>query len=301
VQTENLDKEGRIMKNFWIVPGKMENWHRSFTAKSIWGVKDTSYNRVHWLALSPNDLLLFYVTGKIRGVMGYGIVRSKFIQTVPFWDEEIRSNQVIWKLCFEFDVEFLLPETQWREAITAVQLPKRAFREPLILKEWAEVEPIILGLNPKATVEVLKGESLPPTPVEAEVITPTHEHIKNLLLEIGKLQGYVANSEFSMGAERLDAVWRRLPESVPTYVFEIQVGGDLYHALGKLKHAYDIWNSRIFLIALQEEFVRVHHLLAGTFHEIKEIVRFISFEKIQSLHQSKRNLYNVERRLGLIP
>ncbi len=48
---------------------------------------------------------------------------------------------------------------------------------------------------------------------------------KNLLQEIGKLQGYMVNTEFSMGAERLDVVWRRLPESVPTYVFEVQVGG----------------------------------------------------------------------------
>jgi hypothetical protein len=120
-------------------------------------------------------------------------------------------------------------------------------------------------------------------------------------LEIGKLQGYVANTEFPMEAERLDVVWRRLPESVPTYVFEVQIGGDLYHALGKLKHAHDIWNSRIFLAASANDIGRVNHLLSGTFHEIKTLLNFIDIEKVQSLHQSKQNIYEIEKELGLIP
>jgi len=124
---------------------------------------------------------------------------------------------------------------------------------------------------------------------------------KNLLQEIGKLQGYIANTEFSMGAERLDVVWRRLPESVPTYVFEVQVGGDLYHALGKLKHAHDIWNSRIFLAASSDELGSVNQLLSGTFHEIQPVLRFIEIEKIRNLHRSKRDIYEIECDLGLIP
>ena len=115
------------------------------------------------------------------------------------------------------------------------------------------------------------------------------------------MQAYVANPEFPMEAERLDVVWRRLPESVPTYVFEVQIGGDLYHALGKLKHAHDIWNSRIFLVASVDDLAKVNQLLSGTFHEIKSLVRFIEIEKIQSLHESKRNIYEIEKDLGLIP
>ena len=137
--------------------------------------------------------------------------------------------------------------------------------------------------------------------VKAEEESPTHNDIKNLLLEIGKLQGYVANPEFPMETERLDVVWRRLPESVPTYVFEVQIGGDLYHALGKLKHAHDIWNSRIFLVASANDLGSVNQLLSGTFHEIKSLLRFIEIEKVQSLYKSKQNIYQIERELGLIP
>ena len=170
-----------------------------------------------------------------------------------------------------------------------------------MFKEWEEIEPIILGLNPSASVESLQKVSIPISPSKVEEFVPTHENIKNLLLEIGRLQGFIANTEFLMGTERLDVVWRRLPESVPTYVFEAQVGGDLYHALGKLKHAHDIWNSRIFLVASVNTLGAVNQLLSGTFHEIQPTLRFIEIEKIQSLHQSKQNIYHLERDLGLIP
>jgi hypothetical protein len=288
------------MRNFWIVLGSEANWRQALISKGIWGLEETLHDKLYWLAILPDDLILFYVTGRVKGIIGYGIVRSKFYQDVPLWGAEKREGRVKWPLRFEFDVEFLLPENRWEDG--KVSVPRGArFRQPLILKEWEEVEPIILQLNPNASFGSLQGISVPPPLVKAEVPPPTHEDIKNLLLEIGKLQSYVTDCEFPMGTQRLDVVWRRLPESVPTYAFEVQVGGDLYHALGKLKHAHDIWNSRIFLVASADALDAVNQLLAGTFHEIQPTLRFIEAEKIQSLHQSKRNIYQIERDLGLIP
>ena len=288
------------MRNFWIVPGSKENWKLALISKGTWGLEETKQKKVYWLAIAPNDIILFYVTRQVKGVIGYGIVRSKFYQDVPVWDEEKREGCFKWPLRFEFDIEFLLPENRWEDE----KVPVRGggeFRQPLIFKEWEEVQPIIEALNPNVSTELLRDISLPTLPKEKEEISPTHDDIKNLLLEIGKLQNYIADKEFRMETERLDVVWRRLPESVPTYVFEVQVGGDLYHALGKLKHAHDIWNSRIFLVASIEDLSTVNQLLSGTFHEIKSILRFIEIEKIQDLHRSKRNIYQIERDLGLIP
>jgi len=288
------------MRNFWIVPGSKENWKLALISKGTWGLEETKQKKVYWLAIAPNDIILFYVTRQVKGVIGYGIVRSKFYQDVPVWDEEKREGCFKWPLRFEFDIEFLLPENRWEDE----KVPVRGggeFRQPLIFKEWEEVQPIIEALNPNVSTELLRDISLPTLPKEKEEISPTHDDIKNLLLEIGKLQNYIADKEFRMETERLDVVWRRLPESVPTYVFEVQVGGDLYHALGKLKHAHDIWNSRIFLVASIEDLNTVNQLLSGTFHEIKSILRFIEIEKIQDLHRSKRNIYQIERDLGLIP
>jgi hypothetical protein len=288
------------MRNFWIVPGSEENWRQAFLSKGIWGLEDTKLDKIYWLAIAPNDFILFYVSGKVKGVVGYGIIRSKFYQDTPLWKAEIQQNIAKWPLRFEFDIEYILPENRWKDE--KISLAGGAeFRQPVILKKWDEVEPIIRELNPSASVELLKRDFTIPLSEEKEVISPTHEEIKNLLLEIGKLQGYVVNPEFLMGTERLDVVWRRLPESVPTYVFEVQVGGNLYNALGKLKHAYDIWNSRIFLVASADILGNVNQLLAGTFHEIQFVLRFIAVEKIFSLHKSKQNIYQIEKDLGLIP
>jgi len=288
------------MRNFWIIPGSEENWRQAFISKGIWGLEETTRDKVFWLAIAPNDVILFYVSGKVKGVVGYGIIRSKFYQDVPLWNAEIQEGRVKWPLRFEFDVEFLLPENNWKEG--KISVPGRGmFRQPLILKRLQEIESIIQSLNPGVSIVSLRENSIPAPPTKAEEVSPTHEDIKNLLQEIGKLQGYIANKEFSMGAERLDVVWRRLPESVPTYAFEVQVGGDLYHALGKLKHAHDIWNTRIFLVASSDELGSVNQLLSGTFHEIQPVLRFIETEKILNLHQSKRTIYEIERDLGLIP
>ena len=74
-----------------------------------------------------------------------------------------------------------------------------------------------------------------------------HERIKDELVRLGKIQGLIAESEYGMDGEKLDVTWRRVERDSPTYVFEVQIGGDIYHALAKLKHAYDLWNSNIFL------------------------------------------------------
>jgi len=103
-----------------------------------------------------------------------------------------------------------------------------------------------LGLKPVAET----GFSFPS---ELRVSTKpgiaSHEDIKAYLLEIGRIQGYIAEEEYPLDSTRLDVVWRKVERSVPTFVFEIQIGGDIYHAMAKLKHAFDLWNSNIFLVA----------------------------------------------------
>lgn len=102
------------MRNFWIVPGSEKNWKQALISKGIWGLEDRMLDRIHWLALAANDLILFYVTGKVKGIVGYGVVRNKFYQNVPLWDAELREGQVRWPLRFEFDIEFILPEGRQR-------------------------------------------------------------------------------------------------------------------------------------------------------------------------------------------
>jgi len=134
-------------------------------------------------------------------------------------------------------------------------------------------------------------------PVEVSDEPITHREIKEKLIEIGKLQGFIAEQEYSFDLGRLDVVWRKVERSVPTYVFEVCIKGDLYHDLAKLKHAFDLWNSRIFIVAPQTEHDKVRHLLSGSFHEILEQLKFL--ERIKELYESKRAFLDLEKELGL--
>jgi len=88
-------------------------------------------------------------------------------------------------------------------------------------------------------------------------------------------------------------------KSVPTYVFEVQVGGDLYHALAKLKHAYDLWNSHLFLVASEGQREQIDRLLQGTFHEIRTRVNVIDTFKLEQLYHHKSSYKRLEEELGI--
>ena len=149
--------------------------------------------------------------------------------------------------------------------------------------------------------EVIQKLIVKPIYPKAKVKKPisVHDQVKAKLVELGKLQGFIAESEYAMDGERLDVVWRRVERGSPTYVFEVQIGGDLYHAIAKLKHAHDLWNSNIFLILAENNIAKVQELLSGTFHEIQKKTRLIEIEKINKLFELKKAYKEFEFQLGI--
>ena len=88
--------------------------------------------------------------------------------------------------------------------------------------------------------------------------------------------------------------------SVPTYVFEVQIGGDVYHALAKLKHAFDLWNSHIFLISSKSDADKAENLLSGTFHEIGNRIKIVDLKEVEELYKRKISYFDFEKDLGFI-
>ena len=275
------------MPRWWLAIGPPTNWEAAFDLGNIWGLKGTGRAAVMWELMAEGDGLLFYATLPVSGVIGYGEVRTKFRQINPLWPDEIRQNKVLWPLRFEFDVAYCLPPEKWKADRTSSERLRAVARGG-----FQTIEPEIVD-------EVL--ESFPQS-VPTDITSPTqslHAQLVDKLLTIGRLQKFVVEKEYRMDGERLDVVWRRVERSVPTYAFEVQIGGDLYHALGKLKHAFDIWNSNVFLVAREEDRDRVNALLAGTFHEIGGRLRFIEADVLERLFKSKQELIDLERELGL--
>jgi len=271
------------LSNYWMMVGSPANWKQAFEEKNIWGLRSRQKHR--WDALAQNDTLLFYATHPVAGLIGYGTVQTKFLQDQPLWAEEIKKGKVIWPLRFEFDVEYRLPPDKW---------------------ETGKVTSDTLKLRVSVGFQSVKSElveqvvsQLKASGVERPYEEISHHDVQRKLIEIGKLQKYLAEGEYQFDIGRLDVVWRRIERSVPTFVYEIQVGGDIYHALAKLKHAYDLWNSRLFLVASKADHDKAKCLLSGSFHEIKERVKFIELSKVDELYKLKRAYLDFEKELGI--
>ena len=69
--------------NYWLMVGAVKNWITAFEHGNIWGLKKTQ--RHLWESLSEKDIVLFYATQPVSGVIGHGIVKTKFIQDNFFW------------------------------------------------------------------------------------------------------------------------------------------------------------------------------------------------------------------------
>ena len=291
------------MAGYWLVVGSPENWKTAFEHANIWGLKETQ--RHLWERLNENDVLLFYATQPVGGIIGHGTMRTKFKQSQPLWPQELREYKVIWPLRFEFDVESCLPPEKWKteKLVSNVLRPRSGFQ--LLSRDIAEGlmslpkarEYVVKRAKPSSIAERHRESA---TVLERPMETVSdHDQVKKLLVEIGRLQGFIAEEEYPFDLGKLDVVWRRVELSVPTYVFEVQVGGDVYHALAKLKHAFDLWNSHVYVIARQADYGKVQALLAGTFHEVGGRLKFIELEKIEELHKRKRAYLDLERELGI--
>ena len=291
------------MAEYWLVVGSRENWETAFKHGNIWGLKERQ--RHLWESLNEGDTLLFYVTQPIGGIVGRGVLRTKFKQNRPLWPQELRESRLIWPLRFEFDVESCLPPDGWitNKLISKLVLPRAGFQ--LISRSLGE-ELVSSLRTQEYSTQADKSPLISEAPAEfvatvqgPEEVLPSHDKLKRLLVEIGKMQNFIAEPEFPFDIGRLDVVWRRVTHSVPTYAFEIQVGGDIYHALAKLKHAFDLWNSHIFIVAPQADHNKCENLLSGTFHEITDRIKFIESNKIEELYKRKKAYLDFENELGI--
>lgn len=224
---------------------------------------------------------------------------TKFKQTNPLWPEEIKRNEVLWPLRFEFDVEYRLPPSLWkshRYTSHDLQMISRMVFQCYPIEE-VNAARVALDLEP---LNETAPTSLPELNVATEQAIIKHDDVKASLVEIGRIQGYVADEEYPLDSTRLDVVWRRVERSVPTFVFEVHIGGDIYHAMAKLKHAFDLWNSHIFLVATLGEKSKYQELLSGTFHEVASQMRFIDVALVRELLAKKKDYKEMERSLGIV-
>jgi len=282
----------------WISVGTIENWKTAISG-NVWGVKET--HKGIWEKLQKNDLLLFYITSPVSGIVGIAKIENKIKQDKPLWPEELEKNQVIWPYRFDFKVEYALPITDWeikKVSITGLKVKIMAGLSPV--KDKDTIKHVFQKMDQTWNTELVKLlEEIPIRILKKEEVN-LHDQIKGMLLELGKIEGYIAEKEhvFPDTGERLDVVWKRVQASVPTYVFEVQIGGNLHQALVKLKHAYDLWNSNIFIISEEKDLQKINQLLGGAFHEIRDRVKTLTVEKIKKVHEIQIEDNKLKKEMG---
>lgn len=290
--------------NFWILSGSKENWEIG-VADTIWGVRKSLSGS--WEKLEPGDILLFYATSPISGVIGCGRLETKFKQDKPLWPDEIIKKEVIYPFRFEFKINYVLPERDWETKHIGIRDLKLNFWAGInSVKNEKAIEALSQRIKanwnielPLKEIEILGAVREP----KAKYIVAKklrHRDYQIMFQKIGELQRFISQIEYPMNGEKLDVVWKKVPGSVPTYVFEVQLGGDIYHALGKLKHAWDIWNSNIFLITEKRQTPKIKDLLRGTFHEISPHLEIIIAEEAQELYRSKTKVKDLEEKFGIL-
>ncbi|MEM3637972.1 MAG: hypothetical protein QXX17_00065 [Conexivisphaerales archaeon] len=218
---------------------------------------------------------------------GASLKSCQVIRDKPLWPEETRKRKVIWPNRFEFDPIYLVPEEYWKEQAVKDDKLKVLARSGFQPLDTDIAEEIVNQFGPQ------KGKG-------QVVEKGKHDQIIEKIVQIGKMQRFIADKEYPMDGTRLDVVWRRVEEGSPTYVFEVQVGGDIYHALGKLKHAYDKWNSNTYLILSNEHRPEAEKLLSGTFHEIRERTKLIDLKQAEELFNLKKRYYDYEKQIGIL-
>jgi predicted RNA-binding protein len=249
--------------------------------------------------MHPGDTLLCYLRGVSKWVGALEVLSDAFWKETRIWEDAIYPCRVSVKSIIE-----LQPNT----AVSAKELlPKlRLFSNLRNPQRWG----MALRTSPRRLAdedgrlilnELTKAASASERRPKAAKRTPRayHDQITHILHELGEMEGRVSEREYRIDGERIDVVWKRIEVGNPYVVFEVQIGGNFYQALAKLKHAWDKWNSRPFLVTTTQYRKRALEWVRGSFHEIERELNVVDCEKVVELYEAVKKTKSLEEELGI--
>jgi hypothetical protein len=77
-------------------------------------------------------------------------------------------------------------------------------------------------------------------------------------------------------------------------------GGNLVEALAKLKHSWGLYSSIPVLVTRAEQIPDAENLLSGSFHEIKDVTRILTDDKLAEFYQLKIKFKDLKNVLGIV-
>lgn len=301
--------------NNWLVIGKKENWLTAFSQPvPLWGLRDKYKNLFNMV--ETGDIIWCYVTYPISGIIGIGHIIDKYIDDKTLiWPQEIEQNKAIWIYKFRFKLlKIISPDFNlWEKNNIKIsdfnlnwQIGFQLLSEKLIVELIRRSENLLIHNN--SIDSIYQGPSVI-KPVMGETVQRyepsfTHNDIKSKVAEIGKLQHFYTEFEYSiplkMERKSLDVVWKRELQGVPTYTFEIELSGNIEKAIERLKYAYRIWNAKPRLITFKEQKHKVENLIGIEKNtSFYKDFKLIFPDQIEILYSKKRELRDYEASLGI--
>jgi len=296
--------------NYWVWPITQENWE-ILKNRNVWAAK----NRGAIDKVQKEDMIIFYIKGTntFQGI--FRVISNWYASKEIIWDDEIKENNTIYP--FQVTVEpVILGVTDFFRLVQRLTFVEKKtppapqsyinahvtgpanFGRPIPEKDYK----IILEELEKKPESFVAKPPIAPIPRIVEKTTPplkiTHSDMMGMLIELSNLYGFHPESEYQGEPYRYDVTWKRSRIGNPTKVFEVHDKGILDSALVKLKHAYDMWNSRLFLVITEHvNKDKARFLLAGSFHEINHITTILQPQEIKELLEHKKKFREIEEKL----
>jgi len=302
-----------------LVIGIVRNWETALAQPvPVWGLKPL-YQSV-FQALNIGDMLWFYATSPVKGVIGLGMIKDKYVDKMNLiWDEELKKKEVIWPLRFRIQVLKVINRGYWKS--DCINIKDFGLNWQVGFQLLSDEHAIQLADRSKSVFGTLDTENLfagatitqptaarEPTavyqtklPVAESALT--HRNLQESIAEMGKLQTYYTQIEYPIelpGEEKnIDVVWKREIAGVPTFAFEIELSGGIERAIARLKFAYTRWNSRPRIVIPEQFSKKVNNIIATEDRNFAEEFKLYEPKQVVQLLNKKRDLKNFEQNLGI--
>ncbi|MGE4555129.1 MAG: hypothetical protein AB7D02_03335 [Candidatus Paceibacterota bacterium] len=301
----------------WLVIGIPDNWETALSQPvPLWGLKPRY--QVEFQSMNIGDFLWFYATAPVAGVIGVGVVKDKYVDNVNLiWNEEKKLKEVIWPLRFRIHVLKVLPRDRWKTDKIKIndfhlfwQIGFQILRDKDAIELFQRVKsifdvPTLDNLFVGTTIPqslIKEKQHVYTSPLQEKLITSHHE-LQNQIAEIGKLQFYYTETEYSITLpgekKNLDVVWKREIDGVPTFVFEVELAGSFEKAIERLKFAFQKWNSRPRIVVSQDSIKRIYNILTVSDRNFAQQVKIYEPTQITDLLNRKRELKTLEQNLNI--
>lgn len=264
----------------------------------IWALKEELHNR--WASINEGDYVLFYHRGKL-------IYAGKVSFKYPFvvQPEQVEVGKRLAETIWGRDTDGKTwPYLFFLEDVREIDLPLSKFNELAGYKLRGIIGFMRMRKEKASKVinylqQIYVKPPAKPTPKPPSLLQ--HEEIVDAIYALGELVGYKPEKKWRHKRYEFDIAWHKPPRVGPKHVFEVHVKGNLEAALLRLKHAYDLWESQIFLVSTEDQLKKARAKFVGELHELKDKLILLDIKSLEEFYNFKGRFEWLERKFGLRP